>query len=564
MLKAIIKLGSLLILSLTLLGLSGCTDPAAKRSNQLSKAAELADRGLYAEAIDVLEKLSTEFPNDTAILQEIGAAYLKMGDATMGAFFLEEAHRQDPGNVDLLFQTYRALEAAGQPAAQQLNQLAEISPESMTDALWIRLGQFRAENKQTESALQAYLKGADLQNRKPDPETASAIGLLFGRLGNSAQAERWLAYAADSDDPNALTALFGLLEIQLSEKRWTEAEATIGRLDKQFPGALEASQWAPARAELARWRAAQEAMRIKLAEAAARKEAEAKAAAEQPVEAIVEETPEESGQIASEGSTPAETSGKAQVIADMDAAEAMANQPALEATDADSTAATVAFNPDIAIEPADPTVSFNVTFDQEALAPGTTYAIDGSSEAAESGVPEAEFTAFGPETLSGSAGADRSAEPKTLEQLLAEAEAAELDRDFKAAIRKYWAAIGLDNSRAAIWNLLSRAYLTDGQPENAETAALEAIRLQPDEVAYTLDYLRIAQRTKTPEQFLSHLETAYDRFPASPEITLSLARAYERISRDASGARNLYLRFIDIAPGHPLVPEARDALSRLR
>ena len=120
------------------------------------------------------------------------------------------------------------------------------------------------------------------------------------------------------------------------------------------------------------------------------------------------------------------------------------------------------------------------------------------------------------------------------------------------------------NNRPDIWNLLSRAYLIDGQSENAETAALEAIRLEPDEVAYTLDYLRIAQRTKTPDQFLSHLETAYDRFPASPEITLSMARAYERIQQDRPTARRLYQRFIDIAPNHPLVPEARDALTRLR
>jgi hypothetical protein len=60
------------------------------------------------------------------------------------------------------------------------------------------------------------------------------------------------------------------------------------------------------------------------------------------------------------------------------------------------------------------------------------------------------------------------------------------------------------------------------------------------------------------------LETAFDRFPASPEITLSLARAYERISRETRIARNLYQRFIDIAPNHPLVPEARDAVARLR
>ena len=154
--------------------------------------------------------------------------------------------------------------------------------------------------------------------------------------------------------------------------------------------------------------------------------------------------------------------------------------------------------------------------------------------------------------------------PQTVEELIADAETATLDRDFKSAIRKYWTAISIANNRAEVWNLLSRAYLVDGQLNNAETTALEAVRLEPRRVAYTLDYLRVAQRSLAPEDFLAELETAYARFPVSPEITLSIARGHELISQDRSAARNLYLRFIDIAPNHPLIPEAQNAVARLR
>jgi tetratricopeptide (TPR) repeat protein len=157
-----------------------------------------------------------------------------------------------------------------------------------------------------------------------------------------------------------------------------------------------------------------------------------------------------------------------------------------------------------------------------------------------------------------------SSPPQTIEALMAEAETATLDRDFKSAIRKYWTAISMANKRAEVWNLLSRAYLVDGQLNNAETTALEAVRLEPRQVTYTLDYLRVAQRSQAPEDFLAELETAYARFPTSPEITLSIARGHERISQDRPTARNLYLRFIDIAPNHPLIPEARNALERLQ
>ena len=104
----------------------------------------------------------------------------------------------------------------------------------------------------------------------------------------------------------------------------------------------------------------------------------------------------------------------------------------------------------------------------------------------------------------------------------------------------------------------------DQQLKNAESTALEAIRLATNNINYTLDYLRIVQNSKTPKAFLVELETAYARFPLSPEITLSLARAYQRMSTDKDAARQFFQRFIDIAPAHPLRPEAESALQLLQ
>ena len=152
---------------------------------------------------------------------------------------------------------------------------------------------------------------------------------------------------------------------------------------------------------------------------------------------------------------------------------------------------------------------------------------------------------------------------RKIQDLLSEASSAELEQDYNSAITNYWTAMGINNNRADIWNLLSNAYFLDGQIANADIAALEAVRLEPLTVAYTLDYLRIAQKSKLPNAFLSQLEIAYSRFPESAEIIISLARAHERISGQIATARNLYLRFIEIAPKHPLIPEAEAAVSRL-
>lgn len=556
MLKANFKSAFFITLLSTLILLAGCSSPEEKKAAQIKEAHHLAEGGDSAQALELLETLSAQYPNDIEILNSIGQIYAAEGDTSMAAFFLEQAYLQAPDDIERLFQAYQSLEAAQQPAGHLLETLSTQAPEAMTPDLWIRLGQIRHAENKLQASLDAYLKGVDPEKAKPSSEVAASIGQLFVKVGNLPQAEAWLEMAADSDDPNALTALFGLLDINLRQKDWAGAEAIIAQLDKQFPGAVEASQWQQARKDLVRWRTTQDAMQAKLAKA----EAEKTAAEANTETATLAETETEAAQreAIDQGSAGNETTGegKAHVIADLEAAEAMANAPAIETEipegEADGLAIegeavqagsqAINFDPSIVIEPADPEITFEVSYDPAPTAGSTTDSVE-MNTAAEPIRP--------------------SERPRTIEELLADAEMAELDRDFTSAIRQYWAAINIANNRAEIWNLLSRAYLVDGQLNNAETAALEAVRLEPSVVAYTLDYLRVAQRTKEPVAFLAQLETAYDRFPDSPEITLSLARAHERISEQTETARNLYLRFIDIAPNHPLVPEARAAAARL-
>jgi cytochrome c-type biogenesis protein CcmH/NrfG len=566
MLKANFKSVFFITLITTSIWLVGCNGPDEKKAAQIKVALSLSEKGSNAEALKILEKLATQHPDDIEILKSIGQVYSADGDATMASLFLEQAYLQSPNDAELLFQTYRSLDAAKQPAGHLLEKLAEQAPEAMTSRLWTRLGQIRQAANRLQPALDAFLKGVDPDKAKPAPQTAAAIGQLFVKVGNLAQAEFWLKMAADIDNPDALTALFGLLEINLRQKDWADAEATIAQLDTQFPGAVEASQWEQVRQELTSWRKSQDEIKAKLARTQADKkaaEAEHKAVAAEVEATKVLESDENS-----KGSETAVTDGKAQIIADMEAAEAMANAPAIESNEeADVTLVqdnkAIASDSSITIEPADPTTTVEVSSDQASTAEETTSAVDvdTSIEPAPTPIVEAFPTL---EAEPESTVLSTSSRPQSVEELMADAETATLDRDFKSAIRKYWTTISIANNRAEVWNLLSRAYLVDGQLNNAETTALEAVRLEPRQVTYTLDYLRVAQRSQAPEDFLAELETAYARFPTSPEITLSIARGHERISQDRPTARNLYLRFIDIAPNHPLVPEAQKAVVRLR
>ena len=537
--------------------LAGCKSPEEKKAAQIKDALSLSEKGSNAEALKMLEELATQYPDDIVILKSIGLIYKTDGDAGMASLFLEQAYLQSPDDTELLFQTYQSLDAAKQPANHLLEKLAERAPEAMTPELWTRLGQARQAANQVQPALDAFLKGVEPDKAKPAPESAAAIGQLFVKVGNLPQAESWLKMAADSDDPNALTALFDLLEINLRQNNWADAEATIAQLDTQFPGAVEASQWQQARQELVRWRESQEEMKATLAKAQANKKAietEARAATVEIETSQVVKSDEDSG-----GSETVITEDKAQIIADMEAAEAMADAPAIEiAEEADyliEDNKSIASDPSITLDTTDPKTTAEVDYSQVATVEET--AVEQAPTPIVEAFPtsEAEPTTVTPPP---------SSPPQTVEELMADAETATLDRDFKSAIRKYWTAISIANNRAEVWNLLSRAYLVDGQLNNAETTALEAVRLEPRRVAYTLDYLRVAQRSLAPEDFLAELETAYARFPVSPEITLSIARGHELISQDRSAARNLYLRFIDIAPNHPLIPQAQNAVARLR
>ncbi|MDG1241688.1 MAG: tetratricopeptide repeat protein [Opitutae bacterium] len=550
MLKANTKKVFFILIPLSLAIFAGCSGPEEKRANRLDQAAQQRAAGNKTAALSTLETLAQAYPNDPEILQGIGGVHHELGNSPEAAFYLSAAYALAPNDVELLYKTYRAQENANQFAAAYdlLEALAAVEPDAINAELWLRLGEFRVEAQQTQPALDAYLKGVDPENSTPAAETAVAIGTLFKQLDNLTQAERWLNIAANSDDPNALSALFGLLDIHLRNKNWTAAETAITQLDKQFPGAVDASEWAKTRSEITRWRSAQEAMQTELSKTKAATEAAAKPITDTSAVAATDLTIIDAAEAMSE---------KAQIIVDMQRAEAMATTPALEVESA-SSAANITFDPNIAIEPAEPALSY----DQKSEGATTNDSV-GTSNPRDSIAPDLDINsdAVALETIPTSR---PTLTPRSLKQLLADAESASIEHNYKQAIQLYWQALGRANARADIWNQLSLAYRLDGQGKNAETTALEATRLAPQAIDYTLDYLRVVQRTKKPENFLAELETSYDRFPRSPEIALSLARGYERISGNNSSAIVLYERFIQLAPNHPLRNEAEASINRLR
>ena len=119
------------------------------------------------------------------------------------------------------------------------------------------------------------------------------------------------------------------------------------------------------------------------------------------------------------------------------------------------------------------------------------------------------------------------------------------------AVAQYWEVIKLDDTSGSIWSELSSSYLQSGQESWAEATALEAIRRDPLNSHFNLQYLTAVRQTKDQFTYLEELKKTKEKLRNSPEITLALARAYREISGGALEAAALYQEFLILAPTHP-------------
>lgn len=210
------------------------------------------------------------------------------------------------------------------------------------------------------------------------------------------------------------------------------------------------------------------------------------------------------------------------VPASLDAADAAEDVPS---TDLEEPAAVAEATEDVADE------STEVAVDEK----------DASLSASEPYAAEEDFVHHAPENAP--------------ELLASNGKQAIMEGDYPKAIRFLWDALSINNENAHTWFLLSHAYSKHQQYLNAESASLESMRLAPLNSRYALQYLRVAQFSKTPVRFHEELLNIYQRFPREPEIILALARSYARIRNDPSNAHALYARFLAIAPDHSMARE---------
>ena len=277
----------------------------------------------------------------------------------------------------------------------------------MTSELWIHLGAIRQAENKVQPALDAYLKGVDPETMTLSPEVAASIGQLFAKTGNLSQAKIWLQIAASDGGASSLTALFELLEINLRQQDWPSAESVITELDEQFPGAIDASEWEKTRQEIVSWREAQNAMNAELSKIRVEDANSSKSFSDSSHNITVNE-------------------GKDQIITDLDTLEAMAEAPAIEIVNTDISSNEVSIiPPESASREAILTANEELnTSDLEIISTEKDrgdIVLDDDLEATEAQLS------------------------RTIQELLSDASAAELEQNYTSAITNYWTAMGINN-----------------------------------------------------------------------------------------------------------------------
>jgi tetratricopeptide (TPR) repeat protein len=461
---------------------SGCGERQPPVDELVVQAEELLDAGQIENAILILEKCQERAPERVDVLEALAFAYAAKGDPMLASMTFLRISELVPQRPEYRLYAAETLLQASDPkgAVAQYAAYLEVRPEDR--AVWVTLADLYISQGRLNEALDALLAAEQIEARS---QQRIAIGELYLRTGNLAQAQAWFARALEGDSAFRDEALLGLMETAIRSKRFADGEALLAQLDGEYPGRVDQSDLDNVRDQLLEWRRRQDAAR----------EAVAALEAQRPEIVLNEEIPA--------ADRPAEESP-----ADIPAAD----QPAV----IPETAVAEAMG-----EPAEE--------------------LDGTTPVDAEATPR-EPGRVATESYSGTIPADSAAADH-----LSLARARRNEGSLDQAIRHYKKALILNDNQPQVWAELSEAYLQAGNDRWAQATASEAMRRDPENPKMVLQFIRAAQRTMDSERLLREMEQAYRTFPNQPEIILVLARAYRDVG-NLRNARLLYRKFLEVVP----------------
>ncbi len=524
-------------------------DKAAQEAaiqKQLSQAQTLLFNGDTQGALNILEALDTDHENHPEIIEQLAFAYAEVPDPTLAGIYFDRVYQLDPSRSDIALFAASAHSEGGDWEAAARSYENYLKAEPLDAGAWKSLARTYQQAGKLQPALDAWLRAFRTDKSKPDAAEAVLVGDLCYALNNRAQAERWWNHALEQ--PNVgdahAEATLGKLRLALAKEQWGEAETLVKTVQQRYPGALEEAGLESVPSQLADLREATTLVTTTAAEGVEITKPDDE----------TEENVTNVADIEDEGPT------KLSVIEDEETV-VTPEQETITTSDGSVLVAQLQVEepePESPDSPGVITVSEgNATVTYAAGPDGPTKLSVIEEEVEEENLAPTPLAETEEELPPPPAPAP---EPTTL---FAQGTTALQNAEFPEAIRYLQLSLANeDPNNANAFYDLSRAYYGIGQWQQAELYASEALRRQPDNLFYEVQYLRVLQKSQSRQKLMEELVRAHDMFPSSPDIALALARGYDYIEKNPRNATYMYETFLELAPmDHPMRPEIEQYLS---
>ena len=459
------------------------------------------------EAQDLLKKAYETYGSDIKICETLAYAYAQDNQPALAAIYFEKAAAESGADSVLMLNAAKAYERANAVESAEKMYKKYLEKEPKDFLAWKSLATIYENSSRYQDALEARFSALKMAGRNPNTAEACAIGLLFVKFGNKAQALRWLEPAlkasAEENVQVRTQILCALIDIYLSDKNMPALESAVAELEKINPETLQ-QQYPELKKQLDDFK---------------KKLDEAKAALETEKQKKIQE--EMAAKKAAEEKAKAEAEKKR-----------LEEQKKLE---------------------------------QERKAAEEKAAKQKEQDAQKQNAPRQDTPANGQggKVENEAAEIKDIAEPVSAQDFIKKTYENIDAKDYKAAAKNAHKAISKDYSSYETWKALAKAYEADGKKTDAYLAARESLLRNPDDLDCTLYFLRCAAKVLPNYRLIDRLYEAHTKFPTNSEILLGLARAYV-LEKKPNNAMHFYRRFMEASSqDNPWRDEAAAELAEL-
>ena len=199
---------------------------------EIAQAETAMQKGDFSTAEALLQKALAAKPGDYRAWFDLAYVYNATGHApeAIEAYRKSIAAKPDVFESNLNLGLLLAKQGDNAEAAKHLQAATQLKPSDHPEAsltrAWLALGRVQ-ESSAPQQALAAYAEAAKLSPKDPEPHIAAAT-LLTKQSDWDAAAREY--QAAVQSDPTSKTALAGLVDLYITQKKYSDAEASLRQL----------------------------------------------------------------------------------------------------------------------------------------------------------------------------------------------------------------------------------------------------------------------------------------------------------------------------------------------